>query len=332
MERRKISEEILKKVEKDLPTEIVKMLPESPKELLKYADRVVEIQFSDNIKEEVKNLMKEHLLNDEEYLKTFYYVMAVTFYNKKPVENPKIAIVAAQTGSGKSNLTAKLLREDPNYIFVDSDKYKHFRYDAKDIAEKNPVLYPNLTGPDGYDHAANIYKYAIDHKYNIIKETAPMKNKSLIEIDQDVLKTKGYSVSLHILAVGRINSLLSVHERYEQQIIHGLKTAKLTPIVRHNESYDSLISKVNEVENSSFKDSINIYIRGKKEENFNPICIYPGNKYKTAVEAIEDARIDDNNKTKEEFKNRYKLIKQFMEKRNAPQKQFEQLEEIKNFL
>lgn len=44
--------------------------------------------------------------------------MAITFYNKKRVENPKIKIVAAQTGSGKSNLTAKLLREDENYIFV----------------------------------------------------------------------------------------------------------------------------------------------------------------------------------------------------------------------
>ena len=81
----------------------------------------------------------------------------------------KDIIARAQTGSGKSNLTAKLLREDENYIFVDSDKYKHFRYDAKDIANEYQVLYPFLTGPDGYDHADNIYEYAIANKYNIIK-------------------------------------------------------------------------------------------------------------------------------------------------------------------
>lgn len=62
--------------------------------------------------------MKEKLLSDEEYLRTFFFVMAITFYNKKRVENPKIKIVAAQTGSGKSNLTAKLLREDENYILL----------------------------------------------------------------------------------------------------------------------------------------------------------------------------------------------------------------------
>lgn len=43
--------------------------------------------------------MKEKLLSDEEYLRTFFFVMAITFYNKKRVENPQIKIVAAQIGS-----------------------------------------------------------------------------------------------------------------------------------------------------------------------------------------------------------------------------------------
>ena len=91
---------------------------------------------------------------------TFYYVMAISFYHKKPVDTPKLTIVAAQTGSGKSNLTAKILREDENYVFVDSDKYKHYRFDAIDISNKYPLLYPFLTGPDGYDHA-EITKYIL---------------------------------------------------------------------------------------------------------------------------------------------------------------------------
>lgn len=327
MERREISNEVFKKVLNRLPEQIINMLPESPEKLLKYAKRVEEIKYGANISDDIKRLMKEYLLNDEEYLMTFYYVMAITFYNKHSVQKPEMAIVAAQTGSGKSNLTAKLLRQNSNFIFVDSDKYKHFRYDAKAIAEKYPVIYPYLTGPDCYDHAANVYQYALDNNYNIIKETAPSKNKGLIEVSEE--EEKKYKISLHILAVSKINSMLSVHERYELQITHGLKTAKLTPIKRHNESYDALIENIKDVENSKYKDSIYVYTRGLKKNKFEPNQIYPGKKYKNSVEAIEAARMTDEENTKKEFEDRYNLIKKQMDNRNAPKDQYEQLDEIK---
>lgn len=331
MERRNISVEVLDKILPNLPVQIIKMLPEEPAELLPYATRVKEVQFSDNIPEDVKELMRNHLLSDEEYLKTFFYCFAVTFYQKHSVENPELAVVAAQTGSGKSNLTAKLLRDNANYIFVDSDKYKHFRYDAQQIAKEYPVLYPNLTGPDAYDHAANIYQYAIDHKYNIIKETAPSKHKSLLEIKEEEIKEKNYRVSLHVLAVSRLNSMLSVHERYELQIASGLKTAKLTPFSRHNESYDALINKVQEVENSEYGNAVFIYMRGNKEHGFEPVLIFPSANYSNATEAIEDARAIDDKKTRLELEKRYEFIAQQMNKRKAPEEQITQLRQIKNY-
>ncbi len=326
MEKRGISIEVYKKIIKDIPNIIIEMLPDKPENLLKYAKRVKEIQFSDGISEDVKQLMKEKLLNDEEYLKTFYYVMAITFYNKKPVNNPEMYIVAAQTGSGKSNLTAKILREEENCIFVDSDKYKHFRYDAQEIAKNYQILYPYLTGPDGYDHADNVYQYALEHKYNIIKESAPSLRKGLVgkNIEKTICENK-YKLSVHVLAVGRLNSLLSIHERYELQIIHGLKTAKLTGIKRHNESYDALEKNVEDIQD---KKDIQIYIRGNKISGFEPIKIYPNSKYKSAVEAIKEARKIDNIETKKELNNRYNLIKEQMKLRNAPKEQYEQLEII----
>ena len=277
----------------------------------------------------MRDLMQEYLLSDEEYLKTFFYVMAITFYNKVPVENPEIAIVAAQTGSGKSNLTAKLLRKNDNYIFVDSDKYKHFRFDAQEIAKRYPVIYPHLTASDGYDHAADIYEYAIDKKYNIIKESAPSTKKGLVDLDRNVLKAKNYRISVHILAVGELNSLLSVHERYELQIIHGLKTAKLTGIPRHDESYNVLIQNVKDIEPDKDISSINIYVRGINEEGYNPKRIYPSDKFASTEEAIISARKIDNEKTIKEFEPRYSLVLEEMNKRNAPQAQYEQLEKIR---
>lgn len=328
MSKRTISQNIYEELINELPEIIVKMLPDEPINLLKYAQRVEKINFAPNLKDDVKLLMEKYLLSDKEYLRTFYYAMAITFYNKVPVEYPQISIVAAQTGSGKSNLTAKLLRNDENYIFVDSDKYKHFRYDAQEIAQKYPVLYPFLTGPDGYDCADNIYNYAVNNKYNIIKETAPSLSKGLIGINDEKIIKKGYKIEVHILAVGELNSLLSLHERYEKQILSGLKTAKLTPISRHDESYMALCKNVDDLQLNNNIKNIYVYERGIIENNFNPRQIYPSSQYMSPIQAINGARENDNKKTGDEFANRYKLIEKQMEDRNAPIEQVQQLQKV----
>lgn len=328
MERREILKEVYNKIINEIPEQIIDMLPDRPENLLKYATRIKEVQFSKNVTESTKKLMLEKLLSDEEYLRTFFYVMAVTFYNKKKVENPEIKIVAAQTGSGKSNLTAKLLREDENYIFVDSDKYKHFRYDAKDIAREYQVLYPFLTGPDAYDHADNIYTYAIENKYNIIKESAPSPNKGLLNVDTEQLINNNYKISVYILSVGELNSLLSVHERYELQILHGLKTAKLTSVGRHDESYNALLPNVQEIIHNENLSAINVYKRGTIENDFNPIQVFPSEKFSDIMQSIQTTREEDDAQTRKKFKARYDLIYSQMKDRNAPKEQFEQLEEI----
>lgn len=329
MERRTISIDVYNKVIKRLPNKIISMLPDEPLNLLKYATRLIEIKFSPNIDENTKKMMREFLLSDEEYLITFYYVIAISFYNKRKVDNPKLSIVAAQTGSGKSNLTAKILREDDNYVFVDSDKYKHYRFDANKISEDYPLLYPFLTGPDAYDHADNIYSYAIDNKYNIIKETAPSHNKGLIDADIKILKDNNYTIDVSILAVSNLNSCLSMHERYELQILSGLKTAKLTGLNRHNESYDSLIPNVENLISNYQLNKIEVFRRGEESQEFAPIKIYPNDKFNSPIDAINNERIEDLEYTKKELEERYNLIVSQMNKRKAPNEQVEQLYKIK---
>ena len=331
MKRRNISLETYNKIKDRLPIEIINMLPEEPLNLLQYATRVNKINISPNVDKDTANLTEKYLLSDEEYLRTFYYVMAISFYKKKPVDFPQLTIVAAQTGSGKSNLTARILREDENYVFVDSDEYKHYRFDAADISNKYPLIYPFLTGPDGYDHAENIYSYALENKYNIIKETAPSYNKGLIGVDLSKIRRKGYKVSVNILALSGLNSSLSMHERYELQILSGLKTAKLTGLHRHNESYESLIPNVQDIINNDNNiEEIKVFKRGIEREDFNPILIFPSEKYKTAIEAITDEGIRDLEETKKEFESRYKVLIKQMNDRNAPKEQYEQLEKTKS--
>jgi len=120
-----------------------------------------------------------------------------------------------------------------------------------------------------------------------------------------------------------------MHERYEQQIICKLKTAKLTGINRHNESYEALIPNVVEFQKNDKINSIQIYKRGKIKNNFNPELVYPSQLYTSCIYAIENERLNDLIDTFSEFDDRYNYILKQMEKRIAPQEQINQLDSIK---
>ena len=72
MSKRTISQNIYEELIDELPEIIVKMLPDEPINLLKYAQRVEKINFAPNLKDDVKLLMEKYLLSDKEYLRTFY--------------------------------------------------------------------------------------------------------------------------------------------------------------------------------------------------------------------------------------------------------------------
>ena len=71
MERRTISKEVYGRVISLIPQEIIDMLPENPEKLLPYATRTKEVQVTTGINDDVRDLMQEYLLSDEEYLKLF---------------------------------------------------------------------------------------------------------------------------------------------------------------------------------------------------------------------------------------------------------------------
>ena len=83
MERRKISKEVYDKIIKQIPNKIIEMLPDKPENLLRYATRIKEVQFSKNVDEPTKKLMKEKLLSDEEYLRTFFFVINCKTFKRR---------------------------------------------------------------------------------------------------------------------------------------------------------------------------------------------------------------------------------------------------------
>ena len=119
-----------------LNKEFLNDLPDTPENLFYYAKRRVKPEISNNISKDLGKKMLEYRLSDKEYFITFLKIVRYVFYGKEPSKTPKANILLSQTGAGKSNLRELILRQNPNFVIIDSDKFKRFRYDANDIFEK----------------------------------------------------------------------------------------------------------------------------------------------------------------------------------------------------
>lgn len=294
---------------------------------LKARDRIFK-----ELPEDLRKLMERFVLPENMHKKVLNDIKNQSYYGKKPVDNPKFIIVAGQTGSGKSNVTSYICSKNDNLVVIDSDKLKAYRPDNNIIMREHMQEYGYLTAPDAYLHRDEMIVDSMKSKYNILMECAPSKKEGLF-VDIDEIKENGYEVEIHVLGVGSLNSILSVHERYEASLELSSNTAKLTSLSRHDDSYDSLITSILN-EQKKNKVSIYVYKRGEKYP-FEPIMIYnPKNNmnFSCPAEALIYAQLQDVKKTMPNALNRYKVLYEQMQNRNAPQGQVEQLQAVKEII
>ena len=215
-------------------------------------------------------------------------------------------------------------------VIIDSDKYKAYRPDSQEILDDHLAEYAFLTAPDSYLHRDEMVVDAIKSKYNILMECAPSEKEGLA-VNTDILKRIGYTVEIHALGVSTLNSVISAHERYEALLELNDNAAKLTSIERHDDSYNSL-NKIIKEEQRKKGIEIKVYKRGEQRP-FLPEKIYDSEdtikRYSCAYEALLEAQSGDLQKTLPTFEKRYNVLVNQMEIRKAPQKQKEQLNQIK---
>lgn len=283
----------------------------------------------ENLPPDLKKLMEKYILPEEEHLRVLRDIKETSYAGKKPVKNPKVTIVVGQTGSGKSNLTASLYRKDGNMVIIDSDAYKAYRGDSEEILKNHLVEYAYLTAPDAYLHRDEMIVDAMDKRYNILMEIAPSQKEGLF-VDTSQLIDAGYGVEICVLGVSSLNSLLSVHERYEAKMQINDKAAKLTGIGRHDDSFEALGRVIKEAQKTP-KIDINVFERGRTYQ-YVPNLIYSSKsnerRFSCALEALMYTQQTDGKMTMQNFEDRYKTVKMQMNNRNAPEAQKEQLVQV----
>lgn len=276
-----------------------------------------------HVPKDIAKQMIEFALSKEQSLLAQNQIEQDCFYKKKPVQNPIAHIVLSQTGGGKTQVTKQLLKRDNNIICIDSDIYKKYNPLKEFIFRNYPTHFGYLTGIDCYLHRDYIYNKAIKEKYNILIELPPSTTQGLFNVDIDFLIKSGYNVVFHILAVSNINSLLSIHERYENQLAQNYDMPKLTDLNRALDSFEAMDKTLQELLKNN-KINIKMYKRNPcKLAVINIAC--NKQEYLTTFRYLQK---NDYNITIPTIKTRIKILQDKMQQRNAPQEEIEQLQKI----
>lgn len=197
----------------------------------------------------------------EEFDKALERTVKLLTFNKKKSSTPHAVILGGQSGAGKTTIhRVKMMESKGDYIVIDGDTYRAQHPHFRDLQEKY--------GVDSVDYtkifAGKMVEAVIDKlsslQYNLIIEgtlrstEVPIKTATL-------LKSKGYLVDFCLIATKPELSYLTTQLRYLEMMVVDPLQARATPKEHHDRIVKSLVSNINELEQSGLFESIQVYKR-----------------------------------------------------------------------
>ena len=280
-----------------------------------------------------QSIKDKYKLSEKEHNKIYKEIEKEVFVNSTPQDEPIAIIVGGQPGCGKGGVIAYTKNQvEANgkcIILITTDEYKPYHPNAIEIARKYPTEYVEIVEQDAGPWTGSIMKKAIDDKHNFIFE-GTLKNDRILDRIQE-LKQNGFNVTVRVLAVPRLESLLTVHERYEKQM-EVLTYGRLISIEHHNKAYDGIPAVVDKIEKSGLC-TVEVYLRG--DEIGEPVKVYSSKekneRFPTARIALEEYRKSEGKETIKTAKTRVNKLRESFVKRNAKESELKQLDELENY-
>jgi len=201
--------------------------------------------------------------------------------DKHPVDKPTAPLLGGQPGSGKTTLHDIVVLRDRNTIIINADEFREHHPNIVALSEKYRDTVPYTYQFSGEMTEALIDRLS-DERYNLVIE-GTLRTAEIPERNAALLKGKGYTVELYVMAATAEQSWQGTISRYKE-----MKRMGITPRATQKDFHDMVVSVLPDnlgklYEGKSF-DRIRLYTR-KKE------CIYdseatPSINPKSIIEAI----------------------------------------------
>ena len=277
-----------------------------------------------------QNIMDKYKLTADEHQSIYKKIENEVFDSMLTSNEPIAIIVGAQSGAGKGAVITysknELESQGKQVIIITTDEYKPYHPKAIEMAKKYPTEYVKIVEQDAGAWTGQVLKKAIDDGYNFIFE-GTLKNERILERIKEMTE-KGFSVTVRVLAVPKLESLISLHERYQRQIdIMGW--GRLVSTSHHNQAYSGVPLTVDTIEKSGLC-TVEVYTRGK--ELNKPEIVYssriPNPIYPTARIALEESRRLKEAEVKRTAESRINKLKEQYISRGATEEEMKQLEDL----
>ena len=272
-------------------------------------------------------------LSKKEHDRIYGQIEQEVFQNAEKSDKPIAIIVGGQSGAGKGAVISYSKRQvestGNNILIITTDEYKPFHPSAIELAKKYPTDYVEIIEQDAGEWTGQVLRKAIDEKYNFIFEGTLKNNRILDRIRE--LKQNGFRIIVRALAVPKLESLLSIHERYQNQI-ERLGFGRLISVEHHNSAYEGVPQTIDDIEKSGLC-KVEVYKRGITITE--PIRIYSSDskdkKYLNARMALAEGRRQEESKTNVTAKCRIEELERFYKEKGLTKKEIEELQKVKEY-
>jgi len=194
---------------------------------------------------------------------------------KTTSSQPKAILLGGQSGTGKTTIHRIKQREfQGNIIIIDGDSYRSF--------------HPNYQkyGKDSVDYtkvfAGQMVEYLVDELskqgYHLLIE-GTLRTTEVPRKTAQLLITKGYQVSLALIATKPELSYLSTLIRYEELYAIDPSQARATPKEHHDGIVEHLVDNLRELENDNIFNQVQIYRRDQS-------CVYDSQVDETSAAVV----------------------------------------------
>lgn len=261
----------------------------------------------------LQNLIESYKLPEDEHRIILNELKKRIFINRVTEKSPSIMFVIGQPGCGK---TTFIQNTDLSiYTIINSDDYRRFSKYSDEILDKYPTYYTKLTNFDAHLWGDELFSYATNNGYSVLREKAPV-DYSLLETIKAI--PDKYDTVINLVVTGNLASILATRERYEKSILKS-NNARLSNIEAHNKCYNLLPDFISKCLYCGVK--VNYVV--PKNEGFEVIPV--GNDW---LDLLERLRRESNEQVCFNYETRINNIKKAMINRNAPQEQFDELDKI----
>src|SRR5690349_4693256 len=161
------------------------------------------------------------------------------FGGHQPATSPRLVLVGAQPGAGKSHAVARILSADPDtdFVYVTGDALRPFHPQYATLIRADPLAMPNTTGPAVARWVRACIDHALTHRYSLVLE-GTFRDPDVVAATLRRFAAAGYHTEAVILAVHPERSRLDCMLRWLGT--DPTQPARSTPPAAHDTSFTRL--------------------------------------------------------------------------------------------